>query len=452
MSAEPGVKHYEYPGLEAGKFVEAYGPRGRINRLDLIADHIPEHASTAMLESITNVTDCIMDDDLYTRTYNKAIQILGEGTVVLDEFLLQESKQKVRETTNKLDHEVQRYRNLNMADKTRTSYIDLAEHYERQGNYGVALTKYVEAFECADSPRHIVEIRVRICKAAILGNVWPQVKQHAPSVLEGNEFRTQIRTGTDKGILMVCLGLYYLHKKQYNEAARYFVTNPHKNTANYMTDIISNETIGLYGALCAVVAYNRGEFEDHVIFSKFKQNYLQSSPKALALVQAYHECRYADVTKALKDLEVDIHIDLYLRDQASEIISAVRGKAMVQFFSPFSAMSMERMANAFGVNIKELEKELVICISQGHINAKIDSHNKVVQAVDPDDEADLYDSVHQMGSNWARETKAMLLRMSCLQHGVEASEMGERNFDGPEDGDGMGGLGMFMNFGRGRHQ
>lgn len=90
MAGEPGVKHYEYPGLEAGKFVEAYGPRGRINRLDLIANHIPEHASTAMLESITNVTNCIMDDDLYTRTYNKAIQILGEGTVVLDEFLLQE--------------------------------------------------------------------------------------------------------------------------------------------------------------------------------------------------------------------------------------------------------------------------------------------------------------------------------------------------------------------------
>ena len=53
------------------------------------------------------------------------------------------------------------------------------------------------------------------------------------------------------------------------------------------------------------------------------------------------------------------------------------------------------------------ESELVTCISQGHIQAKIDSHNKVVQAVDPDEEGDLFDEISKSGKAWTRETKAM---------------------------------------------
>merc|ERR550525_1061565 len=241
---------------------------------------------------------------------------------------------------------------------------------------------------------------------------------------------------------MICLGLYYLHKRMYSEAAHQFVMNPCQGLGSAFEDIISEEHIGLYGALCAVVAYTRGAFEDRVIRSKVFQSYLQQSPKASALVKAYHDCRYADVTTALRDLEIDARIDMYLKDQASDILSAVRGKAMVQFFSPFSAMGMDRMAEAFGVTVQELESELVNCISSGHIPAQIDSHNKVLLSVDRDEEGELFQEIQDKGEGWIRETKAMLLRMSMINNNV-ALQTREAFEDQTDD---MGAFGMIGNF------
>jgi len=329
--------------------------------------------------------------------------------------------------------------------------VELAEHFEKQGKFETAVQKYTEAYDFADTHFQQVELRMRICKAAILGKQWTHVKQYAPHILESSEFRATISNFKHhQGVLMICLGLYYLHKGQYSGAARYFVMNSTTNIGEMFQDIVSEEHIGLYGALCAVVAYNRGEFEDKVIRNKTFQSYLKQSEKASRLVNAYFESKYAAVTQALKDLSVDLNLDLYLRDQAADILSAVRGKAMVQFFSPFSAMGMDRMANAFGVTVQELEDELVNCISHGHITAKIDSHKKVLQSVDPDEEGELFREVQESGRNWTRETKAMLLRMSMVRNNVGLSA--GRGF-GEEDGDDVNSFamkGMFGLLGSGR--
>jgi len=448
---------YSYPSLNVQKYVEPYGHRGRINRLFLIMQHIPEHSSTAALEAIAEVQHCMKDDELFQRVYRRARNILGENNDACnyDELRLEQTRKGVREESNRLDEDVQRWRNLNKDENARIAYVELADHFESQGKFETALAKYMEAYDFADNHFQQIELRIRICKAAILGNSWPQIKQYAPHILESVEFKYQInKQKNQQGMLMICLGLYYLHKRMYSEAAHQFVMNPCQGLGGAFEDIISEEHIGLYGALCAVVAYTRGAFEDRVIRNKVFQSYLQKSKKARALVNAYHECRYADVTTALRDLEIDTRIDIYLKDQASDILSAVRGKAMVQFFSPFSAMGMTRMADAFGVTVGELESELVTCISQGHIQAKIDSHNKVVQAVDPDEEGDLFDEISKSGKAWTRETKAMLLRMSMIQnhvdlhqnrgHGGDFEDSGEEHF--------MSGISGFLGLGGRRNR
>jgi len=440
---------YQYPGLNVPQYVSDYGPRGRINRLFLIMQHLPEHAATAALEAITEASKCMKDDDLYLKVYGKAKSILGSehDACRYDEFLLEECRKSVRDESSRLDEDVQRWRNLNKDDQARIAYVELADHFEQQGRFDNALTKYMEAYDFADSHHQMIELRIRICKAAILGNSWSHIKSYAPHILESTEFRQQIvKFKNLQGVLMICLGLYYLHKRHYSEAARQFVLNPCTHLGGMFEDIVSEEHIGLYGALCAIVAYTRGQFEDRVIRNKTFQTYLSQSKKASALVKAYHECRYADVTLALNDLEVDARIDLYLKDQSSEILSAVRGKAMVQFFSPFSAMGMDRMANAFGVSVNELESELVTCISQGHINAKIDSHKKVVQAVDPDEEGDLFREIADAGRTWTRETKAMLLRMSMIRTNVDLHQrVGQGDFDATDDDSFVGNMANFGN-------
>eukprot|EP00494_Astrolonche_serrata_P023107 UN23364 len=406
-------QQYKYPDLDVKKYVRAYGARGRVSRLLLIAEHIPSHAKTALLEATREVKNCMADTDMFRYVFNKAKLYFGEGNKELsyDGQLLNSTESSCREQNNKLDGEVQRWRNLNNNDKTRLAYIELANAFETQGKFAEAFQKYMEAQEYAESHRYQIELKVRICQAAILASNFIQVKHQATHCLESMEYRMTLKKHED-GILCVCLAIYYLNRRMYPEAAQWFYRNNCVSLEKYLSNIISDEDIGLYGALTNIIYCNRGQFESRVIRNKIFQGYLAKSPKARNLVNSYHQCRYADVTKALAALDVDVRIDMYLKEQASDILSAVRGKAMVQFFSPFSAMGMGKMAEKFGVSEEDLEKELVTCISAGHIHAKIDSHNKVVFAIDKDEEEELFDEIKKMGDEWKQQTQAMLLRMS----------------------------------------
>jgi len=438
---------FSYPGLNVAKYVSNYGPRGRVNRLLIIMDKLPEHATTAALEALSEVQKISEDVEIFDRVHRRAkpwLEATAPDALQFDELVREQTRAAVRKETSRLDDEVQRWRNLNKDEQARLAYLDLADHFEKQGNFETALAKYMEAYDFADTHHQQVDLRVRICKASILANVLSHIKQYAPHILDSSEYRPTINQFQKlQGSLMIALGLFFLSKRDYDSAARYFVQCPVTDINRDFRDIISGETIGLYGALCAVVAYNRGMFEKRVIRNKVFQTYLQQSPKATALVQAYYNCQYADVTKSLNNLEVDLRIDLYLKDQAAEILSAVRGKAMVQFFSPFSAMGMDRMAEAFGVTIQELESELVNCISSGHIPAQIDSHNKVLLSVDRDEEGELFQEIQDKGQGWIRETKAMLLRMSMINNNV-ALQTREAFEDQTDD---MGAFGMIGNLG-----
>jgi len=429
-------KGFDYPELNVTKYVERYAPRARIERLLLIADLVPSKASEAMFEVLKNAQHVQKDEILFPRLYSKAAGVLGDAykdACSFNELTFEKVKHEVREANTKLDGEVQRWRNLNNNDRTRRAYIELGAHYESQGKFEPASQKYLEAFDCAETHPAQVDLRVRLCKAAILAGNFQQVRQNAHHVLDNTDYRGSM-SNSQRGALMVCLGLYYLHKREYADAAFWFVQQPCRSLENELSGLITDEHIGLYGALCAVVNYNRTQFEKNVVRNKIFSNFLKRSPKALKLVQSYHNSEYSNVTKALRDIELDTRVDLYLKDQSAGVLSAVRGKAMVQFFSPFSAMGMDRMADAFGVSIKELEAELVTCISQGHINAKIDSYKKLVFAVDRDEKQELFNEVNKMGTTWLRDAQATLLRLSMIRHGVQLSQSRE-GVEMDEDGD-----------------
>ena len=59
------------------------------------------------------------------------------------------------------------------------------------------------------------------------------------------------------------------------------------------------------------------------------------------------------------------------------LMANIRKKALVQYFSPFGTVDMNKMAAAFNTSVLQLEPELAVLIQENAIQARIDSHNKV---------------------------------------------------------------------------
>jgi COP9 signalosome complex subunit 1 len=71
-------------------------------------------------------------------------------------------------------------------------------------------------------------------------------------------------------------------------------------------------------------------------------------------------------------------LDYHLHDILEQLYKMIRERAIVQYFTPFSSVDMNSMAEAFKTSVADLEKELSTLIFDNTIQARIDSHNKVI--------------------------------------------------------------------------
>merc|ERR1712176_1409008 len=133
-------------------------------------------------------------------------------------------------------------------------------------------------------------------------------------------------------------------------------------------------------------------------------------------------------------------IDLYLYPRVDHLLTAIRGKALEQYFSPYSAMDINKMADSFKVPVQEMEQELVVCIGDGHIKAKIDSHNKIVYASKTNKRNELFQKVLNAGVDFERDMKAVLLRASLSKHQVVVSQSRGQWVSDMDTDDNQGGI------------
>lgn len=84
------------------------------------------------------------------------------------------------------------------------------------------------------------------------------------------------------------------------------------------------------------------------------------------------------VNASLIFLKPILLLDIHLHEHVESLYQKVRRAALVQYFTPFLSVDLNTMASAFNTNVNGLEKELSALIMEGSIQARIDSHNKVL--------------------------------------------------------------------------
>jgi COP9 signalosome complex subunit 1 len=71
------------------------------------------------------------------------------------------------------------------------------------------------------------------------------------------------------------------------------------------------------------------------------------------------------------------YLDINLFPHVLELTALIRDRALVLYFQPFQSIRLERMGDAFGMDVEEIERQVVRLIQSGRIQARVDSRNKV---------------------------------------------------------------------------
>ncbi|MQL88788.1 hypothetical protein Taro_021366 [Colocasia esculenta] len=289
-----------------------------------------------------------------------------------------------------LDNKGNRDTNL-IKESIRMGYNDFGDFYYAHGNLGEAFKNYVRTRDYCTTSKHIIQM----CLNVILVSIELGQFMHVSNYVSKAEQTPDLHDPITVAKLRCAAGLAFLETKKYKLAARKFLETGPELGNNY-SEVIAPQDIAIYGGLCALASFDRTEL------------------KASIYICAYS--RYASCLEYLERLKGNLLLDIHLHDHVGTLYTEIRHKAIIQYTHPFISVDLNTMAGAFKTSVAGLEKELEALITEDQIQARIDSHNKILYARHADQRNATFQRVLQTGIEFDRDVRAMLLRANLLKH------------------------------------
>ncbi|CAG0889599.1 unnamed protein product [Darwinula stevensoni] len=377
-------------------YASQYSGFAKLNRLLYVADHCPPLRVEALKLAVTHI-QTTYNVNLYQIIHRKlleasgrlpgggnsapngpgsvpdvASQDMGHNIPPYDSQWAETRSKKAALKLEKLDTDLKNYKTNSIKESIRRGHDDLGDHYLDIGDLNNALKCYIRARDYCTSGKHLIHMCLNVIKVSVYLQNWSNVLSYVskaeatPDLVEAKKQQiSHSKNGNAKTItrLKCAAGLAELATKKYKSAARHFLM------ANVdhcdFPDLMSPSNVAIYGGLCALASFDRHELQKHALYSE------------------------------------------------------IRNRALIQYFSPYVSADMQKMAEAFNTTVLGLEDELMQLILAGQIQARIDSHNKILHAKAVDQRCTTFEKALQVGDDFQRRAKALILRAAILKAQIQ---------------------------------
>lgn len=373
---------------------EHAGPQGALEALRLAHDELRKTENTA----------------LYAQVVDRIGGQLGDG-YTLDAAWVEATERKAASRGEKLEQELSGYKTNLIKESIRMGHNDLGDYHYSRADLQQAFKCYVRTRDYCTTSKHILQMCLNVIRVSIeLGNFV-----HVSNYIQKAEQTPDLQDPVVLSKLRCASGLAALEGKKYKAAAKKFV-EVHFDMGSEYADVISPQDVAVYGALCALASFTRQELKQRVLDNVMFRNFLELVPEVRELINDFYGSNYASCLATMKRLKPTLALDLHLHDHVDTLYEQIRQKALIQYVTPFSSVDLQKMASAFVTTLPGIMKELAALIMDGQVQARIDSHNKVMFARQKDQRRQTFANVLEAGKEYQRDTRAMLVRASLLQH------------------------------------
>ncbi|KAJ6722870.1 hypothetical protein OIU74_007452 [Salix koriyanagi] len=379
--------------LDIEAYAGLYTGRTKITRLLFIADRCGQNDNTAMkMEALRMAYEEIKKGE-NTQLFRDVVQRIDGrlgSDYGMDSAWCEMVDRRADHRKEKLENELNAYRTNLIKESIRMGYNDFGDYYYAHGSLADAfkeLCPYVSKAEQTTEALEPITVTKLRCAA----------------------------------------GLAHLESKKYKLAARKFLeVSP--ELGNSYNEVIAPQDVATYGGLCALASFDRTELKSKIIDNPNFRNIVGVGTR-ISHCALYCEskkfcvdtCHYASCLDYLGNLKANLMLDIHLHDHVQTLYDQIRNKALIQYTHPFVSVDLQMMANAFKTTVAGLGKELETLIADNQIQARIDSHNKILYARHADQRNTTFQRVLQTGNEFDRDVRAMLLRANLIKHEYKAS-------------------------------
>lgn len=421
----------ENPTLDLEVYANSYTGLTKLYRLIYIIDHCPSLRMEALKMAISYVMTTY-NVNLYQVLHQKLAEVTSSMNVpdvaapstsqdipVIDNLWMETRSKKAALKLEKLDNDLKNYKSNSIKESIRRGHDDLGDHYLDCGDLSNALKCYSRARDYCTSGKHVVNMCLNVIKVSVYLQNWSHVVSYVSKAestsdcaeAQAKDFNQVITTK-----LKCAVGLAELAAKIYKSAAKHLL-QANLDHCDF-PELLSPNNVAMYGGLCALATFDRHELQKNVIFSSSFKLFLELEPQLRDIIFKFYESKYASCLKLLDEIKDNLLLDMYIAPHINTLYTLIRNRALIQYFSPYLSADMHKMAAAFNRTVPALEDELMQLILDGQIQARIDSHNKILFAKDVDQRSTTFEKSLLMGREYQRRTRMLILRAAVLKNKI----------------------------------
>ena len=293
------------------------------------------------------------------------------------------SDKKIEELRKKMNEDVD---NMEEIDKANYNF-EIGKIYKERKMKNEAIAEFKETIEKTQSFNTKIDAIFEILHIGILNKDLDLLKEYLVKI------KDLLKDGGDwekRNRLKVYDGLNYILNRKFKEAGKLFLEALMTFTSYELFDY---KTFVFYTAVTNIITVDRNTLKNRVIDNSDVVSCINEIPHLENFLNTFYEGNYNEFLKEFYAIVQRLKTDFFFSKHYNFFMNEMRIKVYSQFLQSYKSVTMENMANVFGVSQKFIDDELSNFISQGRISAKIDKVSGVIECSQDEPTVDLYHNI-----------------------------------------------------------
>ena len=307
----------------------------------------------------------------------------------LDGELLMQMKSENEKELKKLDEKIAEEMEYESDEKD--VLLMKAEYLCKIGNKEESLAVFRKAYDKTVALGHRLDIVFNMIRIGLF------YMDHNLITRNIDKAKELIEDGGDwdrRNRLKVYQGLYSIAIRDFKTAASLFLETVSTFTSYELMDY---KTFVQYTVYVCMLALERTQLREKVVKGSEILEVLFEEQNIKKYLFSLYDCQYAEFFIRLAEVEKILHEDRYFHPHYRYYVREMRILAYTQLLESYRSLTLDYMAQAFGVSVEFIDREVSRFIAVGRLHCKIDKVAGVVETNRPDSKNWLYQETIKRG-------------------------------------------------------
>jgi len=307
------------------------------------------------------------------------------------EDVLTQMKTRNQDTLKELDAAIEDAEKNFGEMEVREANLKKAEFLCKIGDKEATITAFRKAYDKTVSLGHRLDIVFNLIRFGLF------YMDHDLITRNVDKAKTLIEEGGDwdrRNRLKVYQGLYAMAIRDFTTAANLFLDAVSTFTSY---ELMSYEDFVVYTVIVSVAALPRNDLRSKVVKGSEILEVLYKRQDIKDYLFSFYNCQYGAFFRSLSNVERILKYDRILSAHYRYYVREMRILAYSQLLESYRSLTLQYMADSFGVTPEFIDRELSRFIANGRINCKIDKVGGIVETNRPDSKNYQYQAIIKQG-------------------------------------------------------